>query len=79
MALKVTVPMPAGSSAAAAPDLVHGVPPSAMSRISTRVNKTGSWKYIRPLYRDGVAPCNEACPVGIDIEGYMNLVRLHRV
>ena len=56
-------------------DLVHGVPPNSMSYVTTLANKTGSWKYIRPLYRDRVAPCNEGCPVGIDIEGYMNLLR----
>lgn len=56
-------------------DIVHGVPPISVSQSSTRVNKTGSWKYIRPVYRDRVAPCNQGCPVGIDIEGYMNLLR----
>src|SRR5689334_10533966 len=55
-------------------DLAHGVPKVAVSTTSTRVNRTGSWKYIRPVYRDRVAPCNQGCPVGIDIEGYMNLV-----
>ncbi len=56
-------------------DTVHGVPPVAVSTTSTLVNKTGSWKYIRPVYQDKVAPCNQGCPVGIDIEGYMNLLR----
>ena len=56
-------------------DIAHGVPPVAVSITSTRVNRTGSWKYIRPIYQDRVAPCNQGCPVGIDIEGYMNLVR----
>jgi len=55
------------------------VPRLAMSETSTRVNHTGSWKYLRPAYRDMVAPCNEACPVGIDIEGYMNLLREGRI
>ncbi len=55
------------------------VPPIAVSNTSTLVNKTGSWKYIRPLYQDRVAPCNAGCPVGIDIEGYMNLLREGRV
>lgn len=53
----------------------RGIPPIAVSQTSTLVNHTGSWKYIRPQYRDRVAPCNAACPVGIDIEGYMNLLR----
>jgi 2-oxoacid:acceptor oxidoreductase delta subunit (pyruvate/2-ketoisovalerate family) len=51
----------------------------AAGGLSTRVNKTGSWKYIRPMYRDRVSPCAEGCPVGIDIEGYMNLLREGRV
>ena len=54
---------------------VVSIPPIAVSRTTTRVNKTGSWKYIQPLYRDQVAPCNAACPVGIDIEGYMAMLR----
>ncbi|HET9234395.1 MAG TPA: NAD(P)-binding protein [Candidatus Eisenbacteria bacterium] len=67
--------MSAGPAEPASLDLAHGVPPNSMSYVNTLVNKTGSWKYIRPLYRDRVAPCNEGCPVGIDIEGYMNLLR----
>jgi NADPH-dependent glutamate synthase beta subunit-like oxidoreductase len=61
------------------PDLAHGVPPVAVSFTSTRDNRTGSWKDIRPVFRDRVAPCNQACPVGIDVEGCMNLVREGRV
>jgi 2-oxoacid:acceptor oxidoreductase delta subunit (pyruvate/2-ketoisovalerate family) len=60
-------------------DIAHGVPPVAVSTTSTRVNLTGSWKYIRPVFQDGVAPCNQGCPVGIDIEGWMNLVREGRL
>jgi 2-oxoacid:acceptor oxidoreductase delta subunit (pyruvate/2-ketoisovalerate family) len=60
-------------------DLAHGVPPNSMSYVTTLANKTGSWKYIRPIYRDRVAPCNEGCPVGIDIEAYMNLLREGRI
>ncbi|MFQ5599207.1 MAG: NAD(P)-binding protein [Candidatus Krumholzibacteriia bacterium] len=60
-------------------DLVHGVPPAPISSSTTWVNKTGSWKYIRPIYRDRVAPCNEGCPVGIDIGAYMNFLREDRL
>jgi len=56
-------------------DFVHGVPPIAVSSTTTMANRTGSWKYIRPIYQDKIAPCNAACPVGIDIEGVMNLLR----
>jgi NADPH-dependent glutamate synthase beta subunit-like oxidoreductase len=58
------------------PDLVHGVPPLVVSHTTTLGNKTGTWKAIRPVHQDRVAPCNAGCPVGIDIEGYMNLLRL---
>ncbi len=56
-----------------------GPPLISVSRTSTRENKTGSWKYIRPMYRDGVAPCNQACPAGVDVEGYLNLLREERI
>ncbi|MEW5807768.1 MAG: NAD(P)-binding protein [Acidobacteriota bacterium] len=49
-------------------------PPMALSYESTLVNKTGSWKYIKPLYQDKTPPCNEGCPAGEDIEGYMYLI-----
>jgi NADPH-dependent glutamate synthase beta subunit-like oxidoreductase len=55
------------------------VPRVSVSNCSTLVNRTGSWKYIRPEYRDGVAPCNARCPTGTDVEGYMNLLRQDRV
>ncbi len=60
-------------------DIKHGVPPIAVSSGSTLENRTGSWKYVRPVYRDMVAPCNAACPVGLDVEGCMNLLREGRV
>jgi NADPH-dependent glutamate synthase beta subunit-like oxidoreductase len=60
-------------------DIVHGVPPIAVSMGSTLANRTGSWKYVRPVYQDMVAPCNAACPVGTDVEGYMNLLREGKV
>ena len=60
-------------------DAPSRVTPVAVSSTSTLVSKTGCWKYIRPIYQDGVAPCNEACPVGIDIEGYLNLLREDRI
>jgi 2-oxoacid:acceptor oxidoreductase delta subunit (pyruvate/2-ketoisovalerate family) len=54
-------------------------PAISVSTGSTRQNRTGSWKYIRPIYRDAVAPCNQACPAGVDVEGYMNLLRQGQV
>jgi NADPH-dependent glutamate synthase beta subunit-like oxidoreductase len=46
-----------------------------MSLGTTLVNKTGSWRYIRPLYVDKTPPCNHNCPAGADVVGYLALTR----
>ena len=46
-----------------------------MSLGTTLVNKTGSWRYIRPLYVDKTPPCNHYCPAGEDIVGYLALIK----
>jgi len=60
-------------------DVAHGLPSSGVSEGSTSANRTGSWKSVRPVYQDMVAPCNAACPVGTDVEGTMNLLREGKV
>ena len=37
------------------------------SSISTEINKTGSWRFVRPGYDEKTAPCSSACPAGEDI------------
>jgi len=37
------------------------------SRISTESNKTGSWRFLRPLYDEKTSPCSASCPAGEDI------------
>jgi len=37
------------------------------SNMTTEVNKTGSWRYVRPKYDEKTAPCSAACPAGEDI------------
>ncbi|HET6490036.1 MAG TPA: FAD-dependent oxidoreductase [Syntrophales bacterium] len=37
------------------------------SHLSTEINKTGSWRYLRPRYAEKTAPCSAACPAGEDI------------
>lgn len=37
------------------------------SNISTEVNKTGSWRFMRPRYDEKTAPCAATCPAGEDI------------
>ncbi|UCD88429.1 MAG: FAD-dependent oxidoreductase, partial [Desulfobacterales bacterium] len=37
------------------------------SSLSTEINKTGSWRFMRPKYDEKTAPCSAACPAGEDI------------
>jgi NADPH-dependent glutamate synthase beta subunit-like oxidoreductase len=37
------------------------------SHISTEINKTGTWRFVRPKYHEKTAPCSAACPAGEDI------------
>ena len=34
-------------------------------------NQTGSWRAERPVYVDRLPPCNEACPAGENIQGWL--------
>ncbi len=38
---------------------------------SSRANKTGSWRQERPLYVHRLPPCNNACPAGENIQGWL--------
>jgi NADPH-dependent glutamate synthase beta subunit-like oxidoreductase/Pyruvate/2-oxoacid:ferredoxin oxidoreductase delta subunit len=37
------------------------------SSASTVTNKTGSWRYVQPVYAEKTSPCSAACPAGEDI------------
>jgi NADPH-dependent glutamate synthase beta subunit-like oxidoreductase len=37
------------------------------SSASTATNKTGSWRYVQPVYDEKTSPCSAACPAGEDI------------
>ncbi|KPA16819.1 glutamate synthase (NADPH) small subunit [Candidatus Magnetomorum sp. HK-1] len=39
----------------------------SQSRITTQVNNTGTWRFVRPKYQEKTAPCSIACPLGVDI------------
>ncbi|HNY71670.1 MAG TPA: FAD-dependent oxidoreductase [Syntrophorhabdus sp.] len=45
-----------------------------LSRLSTEIFKTGQWSPRKPLYREKLSPCREACPVGNDIPGILSCV-----
>ena len=38
---------------------------------SSLANHTGSWRTERPVYRDRLPPCNNQCPAGEDIQGWL--------
>jgi len=54
------------------------VPLCAISTASSLLNKTGSWKFAEPQFIDRSSPCNQQCPAGEDITGYMYLAGQER-
>ena len=38
---------------------------------SSLANHTGSWRTSRPVYVDRLPPCNDACPAGENIQGWL--------
>ena len=38
---------------------------------SSLANRTGSWRTERPVYGDRLPPCNNQCPAGEDIQGWL--------
>ena len=37
--------------------------------------KTGDWRISRPLFKTHTPPCNEACPAGVDVRGFITLMK----
>ena len=54
-------------------DRLQDIPPISISLGTMLWHKTGTWRYLRPRYAVKTPPCNEACPAGNDIEGFMAL------
>ncbi len=50
------------------------MPPMPASLGTTLYNKTGGWRYMRPLYRDKTPPCSHNCPAGEDISLQISLI-----
>ena len=42
---------------------------------TTLINKTGTWRTMRPVYKNMLSPCRAACPAGNDIQGYIDRVK----
>ncbi len=49
--------------------------PSAISDSTMEWNNTGSWRYIRPVYENKLSPCNDGCPCGNDVAGFLRLTQ----
>ncbi|MFB6286301.1 MAG: NAD(P)-binding protein [Candidatus Bipolaricaulia bacterium] len=52
----------------------NGMPLMPMTSGNTRGNKTGSWRFLRPIYRDATAACREGCPNANDVQSAMRLL-----
>ena len=52
-------------------DSISRMPPMAVSLASMDWNKTGSWRYLRPMYQYKTAPCIPACPAGEKVPRYL--------
>jgi len=38
---------------------------------SSLANHTGAWRTVRPVYVDRIPPCNDACPAGENVQGWL--------
>jgi 2-oxoacid:acceptor oxidoreductase delta subunit (pyruvate/2-ketoisovalerate family) len=52
---------------------VRAKPPMAAAKDPTTVNRTGTWRFEKPVFTSRLAPCSEACPMGQDIPAIMAL------
>ncbi len=50
------------------------MPHMAVSLADMGYNRTGSWRYMRPIYSEKIAPCKNACPLGNDIPRILSFV-----
>ncbi|MCP4688916.1 MAG: FAD-dependent oxidoreductase, partial [Desulfobacterales bacterium] len=48
--------------------------PMSVSVSTMLHNRTGGWRFIRPIYEDKTPACQNACPAGCDIEGWVRLI-----
>ncbi|NQT33696.1 FAD-dependent oxidoreductase [bacterium] len=60
-----------GTSKPVAQMKVDEIPPVAISWGRTTVFKTGSWRNVTPRYVRQMPPCRAGCPVGNDVEGWL--------
>ena len=52
-----------------------GITPAPSQASGQDLFPTGNWRAIRPVYRDKLPPCNNACGTNEKIQGYLDLVK----
>jgi NADPH-dependent glutamate synthase beta subunit-like oxidoreductase/Pyruvate/2-oxoacid:ferredoxin oxidoreductase delta subunit len=52
-----------------------GITPAPSQAKGQDLFPTGNWRSIRPVYRDKMPPCNNACGTNEKIQGYLDLVK----
>jgi NADPH-dependent glutamate synthase beta subunit-like oxidoreductase len=52
-----------------------GITPAPSQTKGQDLFPTGNWRSIRPVYRDKMPPCNNACGTNEKIQGYLDLVK----
>src|SRR5437660_1271150 len=52
-----------------------GITPAPSQQKWQDLFPTGNWRAIRPVYRDKMPPCNNACGTNEKIQGYLDLVK----
>jgi NADPH-dependent glutamate synthase beta subunit-like oxidoreductase len=57
---------------------VSEMPATAISQGGMAFNKTGSWRYLRPIYLEKLAPCRQTCPAGTDLPRVLHLITEER-
>lgn len=54
-------------------DRVDRMPPFSYSFSTTLMNKTGTWRYLRPYFAPKLPPCGGACPLRVEVETVLRL------
>ena len=57
---------------------IAGVTPPPTEKDGQRLFPTGNFRFFRPVYRDKMPPCNNACPTGEQIQKYLDFVKHDR-
>jgi NADPH-dependent glutamate synthase beta subunit-like oxidoreductase len=57
---------------------IAGVTPPPTEKDGQRLFPTGNFRFFRPVYKDKMPPCNNACPTGEQIQKYLDYVKHER-